>query len=387
MAAGLGVKTVSRKLKVLVAGTGFAGQGHCGAFRAAGAEVVGMVGRTDHVVQDIADKLDIPYRGTDWGAALSELTPDVVSIATPGGAHYGPIKEAIAAGAHIFCDKPMTTDGTSALELFDLARAKGVKTAYAASFQFTPSVQHAKRLIAEGAIGEPTEIESISHFNLERGIPFGWSHRAEDGGGRLNNNFTHSLAIATALTEGKILNVAGDVRDDLGKAPIVVGVHDFTKRRQFIPEDLNDPSLDWGESNVEWSYTVMARLESAMARQPVSVLFKHGGLVPRFHEDHVVIYGTKGAIYLKGHYGSGPVFLHDGSDWVEQQTPADIADAAPAGLGETEHCWHILAELFLRDIRGEQVPSYPTFKEGSLYQQIIDMIRRSEAWVDVKKLQ
>lgn len=372
------------KLKVLIAGTGFAGKGHAAAFRSVGADVVGMVGRTDHVVSDVAGALAIPYHGTDWAAALAELKPDIVSIATPGGAHYEPIKQAIAAGCHVFCDKPMTASGDTAVELRDLAQAKGVKTAYAASFQYTPSVQHAKRLIAGGAIGEPTEIESISHFNLERGIPFGWSHRAADGGGRLNNNFTHSLAIAQALTDGDILQIAGDVRDDLGRAPKVGGVHDFTKRRALIPDDLDDPALEWGESDVEWSYTVMARLSCPLASKPVSVLFKHGGLVPRFNDDHIVIYGTKGAIYLKGHYGSGALSLHDGTEWIEQKTPTDIVRTAPANLGDTEQCWHILADHFLRDIRGEVVPPYPTFAKGAFYQQIIDETRKSDIWVNIK---
>lgn len=363
------------KLRVLIAGTGFAGKGHTTAFRGVGADVVGMVGRTDHVVKDVANQLAIPYQGTDWAAALADLVPDIVSIATPGGAHYEPIKQAIAAGCHVFCDKPMTASGDTAVELRDLAAAKGVKTAYAASFQYTPSVQHAKRLIANGAIGEPTEIESISHFNLERSIPFGWSHRAEDGGGRLNNNFTHSLAIAEALTDGEIVQITGDVRDDLGRAPKVYGVHDFTKRRSLIPSDLTDPALEWGESDVEWSYTVMARLSSPLASKPVSALFKHGGLVPRFHEDHIVIYGTKGAIHLKGHYGSGALTLHDGTEWIERQTPNDIANTAPANVGDTEQCWHILADHFVRDIRGETVPPYPTFLQGAQYQQIIDQIR------------
>ncbi|MEP3296974.1 MAG: Gfo/Idh/MocA family oxidoreductase [Pseudoruegeria sp.] len=374
------------KLRVLVAGTGFAGKGHTQAFRAAGAEVVGIVGRTDHVVRDVSTDLEIAYGGTDWATALTDLKPDIVSIATPGGVHYEPIKQAIAAGCHVFCDKPMTTRGDTATELYHLAQAKGIKTAYAASFQYTPSVQHAKRLIADGAIGEPTEVECISHFNLERGIPFGWSHRAEDGGGRLNNNFTHSLAIAQALIDGEILQLAGDVRDDLGCAPKVDGIHDFTQRRAFIPKDLNDPALEWGDSNVEWSYTVMARLGSSLARQPISVLFKHGGLVPRKHEDHIIIYGTQGAIYLNGHYGSGPLSVYNGTDWANVETPVDIIDRVPTGLGETEQCWHELVDLFVRDISGKNVPAYPDFAQGSLYQNIIDIIRRSDAWVEVTDL-
>lgn len=374
-------------MKVLVAGTGFAGEGHTDAFRAAGADVVGMVGRTAHVVRDVATKKNIPFCGTDWGAALETCAPDIVSIATPGGAHYAPIKQALNKGCHVFVDKPMTHSGETAIELHHLAQAKGIKTAYAASFRYTASVRHAQQLVAAGAIGNPTEVECISHFNLEREIPFGWSHRAEDGGGRLNNNFTHTLSIVSAVVGDKIVNISGEVRDDLGRAPIVDGVHNFATRRAFIPKNLNDPSIEWGESNVEWSYTVLAQIKSPFAPRPVSVLFKHGGLVPRFHDDHIVFYGTKGAIYLKGHYGSGQL-SHYGADkvWVDLPLPADIAATTPDVAGETEQCWHYMIDAFLRDIRGEDVPPYPTFAQGSQYQQIIDLIRRNANWTDLSNL-
>ena len=261
---------MNQRLKVLISGTGFAGQGHADAFRGAGAEVVGIVGRTESVVSEVAGRMAIPFAGTNWQDALEACRPDIVSIATPGGAHFEPIRQAIEFGCHVFVDKPMTESGETAVELCRLAQRKGVKTAYAASFRYAPSVLHARRLVAEGAIGEPVEVECISHFNLERAIPFGWSHRKEDGGGRLNNNFTHTLSIVSSVVEGKILSIIGDVRDDLGRAPIVDGVHNFATRRNFIPENLDDPALKWGESNVEWSYTVLAQLESPFAAKPVS---------------------------------------------------------------------------------------------------------------------
>lgn len=378
---------MSSNLKVLVSGTGFAGQGHAEAFRAAGVEVVGMVGRTPHVVQDVAGRMGIPYAGTDWAEALATCRPDIVTIATPGGAHHAPIRQAIAAGCHVFVDKPMTESGETAVDLYRLAEEKGVKTAYAASFRYTASVRHAKRLVAAGAIGAPTEVECMSHFNLERGIPFGWSHRREQGGGRLNNNFTHTLSIVTSVVGERILSICGEVRDDMGRAPIVEGVHNFATRRSHIPKDLTDPALKWGESNVEWSYTVLARLESPFAGTPVSVLFKHGGLVPRFHEDHIVFYGTRGAIYLKGHYGDGQLYLHgpDGT-WTPLPLPKDIAETVPDVSGETEKCWHYLVREFVRDIRGAPVAPYPTFRDGSQYQQIIDLIRGNDPWTDLAHL-
>jgi len=122
---------MDKKLKVLVSGTGFAGQGHTDAFRAVGVEVVGIVGRTASVVSDVAHKKGIPYYGTDWQQALKDCQPDIVSIGTPGGAHYETITQAINFGCHVFCDKPLTDSGDSALELYELSLNKKVKTAFA----------------------------------------------------------------------------------------------------------------------------------------------------------------------------------------------------------------------------------------------------------------
>jgi predicted dehydrogenase len=379
---------MNKKLKVLIFGTGFAGQGHADAFRSAGAEVVGIVGRTPSIVSDVAKKMAIPYFSIDWQEALQTCQPDIVSIATPGGAHFEPIKQAIEFGCHVFSDKPLTDTGVTSAVLYRLALEKNVKTAFAASFRFMAHILHAKSLVANGEIGEPVEVECISHFNLERDIPFGWSHRKEDGGGRLNNNFTHMVSIVTSVVGENILSIMGEVRDDLGRAPIVEGVHNFKTRRDFIPKDLNDPDLQWGESNVEWSYTVMAQLESPFAKKPVSVLFKHGGLTPKFDENHIVFYGTKGAIFIKGHYGMGPLYLcgQDGI-WQVLPLPQNIIDALPKIDGDTERNWHFLAREFVKDIEGKQFTAYPTFKEGSQYQQLIDLIRKNNNWTDVSHLQ
>lgn len=375
------------KPTVLVHGTGFAGQGHAEAFRYAGAEIVGMVGRTRSVVEQVAKEMNIAYAGLDWQQALLDCKPEIVSIATPGGAHYTAIKQALAQGCHVFSDKPLATTGEEATELYHLAESARVKTAFASSFRYMPEIQHAKRLVAEGAIGEVQEVECISHFNLEKDIPFGWSHRAEHGGGRLNNNFTHKLSIVTSVIGEQILAIKGDVRDDLGKAPIVEGVHNFKTRRDFIPQDLTDPDLQWGESNVEWSYTVLARVDSPFASQPVSVLFKHGGLQPRFNEDYIAFYGSTGAIYIKGHYGDGPLYLYNESGtWRDIPCPTDIIADIPDIEGDTERNWAYLIREFVKDINGQTVPPYQGFAEGRLYQNIIDRIRDNGDWVDVAAL-
>jgi len=126
----------------------------------------------------------------------------------------------------------------------------------------------------------------------------------------------------------------------------------------------------------------------SFAKKPVSVLFKHGGLHPRFNEDYIAFYGSTGAIYIKGHYGSGPLYLY-GKDknWNEVPLPTDIAANIPDVSGDTERNWRYLIRDFVKDINGETVPPYQTFKQGAQYQQLIDIIRQNGTWVDVRHLQ
>jgi len=82
-----------------------------------------------------------------------------------------------------------------------------------------------------------------------------------------------------------------------------------------------------------------------------------------------VFYGTTGAIYIKGHYGTGQLYLYDNNrEWEDQPMPEEITANIPDVDGDTEKCWHYLAREFVNDIGGESVEPYPTFREGSHYQ-------------------
>ena len=369
-------------LRGLVLGTGFAGQGHTAAFRANGVEVVGMGGRTPDVLAQVSAELEIPYTSMDWGQALTDLNPDIVAIGTPGGAHVAPILEALAHGCHIFCDKPLATTAEDANKLWLAAKDAGIKTAYAASFRYMPDVLLAKELVAQGAIGQPQEIECISHFNLEKLIPFGWSHTLAAGGGRLANNFVHKLSVVQHVLDGAVLAINGTTRSDLDKAPVVSGVHHFRTRRDFIPDSAEDPNLEWRESDADWSYTVLAQLSAQQAVEPVSALFKHSGLQPRFHPDYVTFYGSDGAITIEGHYGHGPLHLYKNRDdgWQMVPVPDHIMKDQPKLDDPTQRNWNILMRHFVADIRGEAHERYQTFEDGAFYQQIVDHIHAGDGW-------
>ena len=356
---------MSKNLKALVMGSGFAGQGHAEALRYCDVDVVGMVSRTEERVKSVVSKLEIPYASTDWEQALNDLQPDIVAIGTPGGVHFDPIMQALNHKIHVFSDKPLAETATKSKALYMQAKNAGVKTAYAASYRYQPNVLYAHELIQQGKIGQPLEIECISHFNLNPLIPFGWSHRIDSGGGRLNNNFTHKLSIVQYLLDGMITHLDGGIRNDMEKAPIVSGVHDFRTRRDFIPQEDELANIEWGESDAEWSYTVLMELDSPLASKSVSALFKHSALQARFGEDHILIYGDEGAIVMTNCYGQGKFLLHDAKNgWQEQSLPDSITSQVPDIVDDTQRNWTALMRDFIADIRGESHSSYQTFEDG-----------------------
>jgi predicted dehydrogenase len=343
-----------------------------------------MASRTKDVVERVAREMEIPYAGDDWQKALDDVAPDIVLVGTPGGAHYEPVMAAIERGCHVFCDKPITTSAEKAKDMYLAAESKGVKTAFAASFRYQPHALLAKKLVGEGAIGEPWETECISHYNLDPLIPFGWSHRVDLGGGRLSNNFTHKLSICEHVLDGHIAAVNGEARNDMPKAPVVEGIHDFRERGKFAPQTADEVER-WETADSEWTYTVMARLTAGRgSAQPVSALFKHGGLQPRHQGDYVAFYGSDGALFIEGAYAQGPVSVKSRKGaWEEVVMPAAITDSLADIRNDTQRNWTRLAELFVGDIRGESGEAYQTFKDGWIYQSTIDAIREGKGWVEV----
>src|SRR3954462_1777639 len=141
-------------LTALILGSGYAGEGHTLALRRAGVDVVAMAGRTESAVVAMAQRLEIPNTGTNWRQMVADLHPDIVAVGTPGGAHLEQCLGAIEAGCHVLCDKPLAATAGDARKIYAAAKAKGVKTAYAASYRYQPQALYARQLVKEGTLGQ-----------------------------------------------------------------------------------------------------------------------------------------------------------------------------------------------------------------------------------------
>jgi len=372
------------KLRALVFGSGFAAQEHTEALRYCGVEVVGMASRTESVVKEVAERMGIPHASGDWRKSLEDLKPDIVDVGTPGGAHLEMISAAAEAGCHIYCDKPLATNAEDAKEIYKKTREAGVKTAYAATARCNETVVLAQQLVSQGAVGEVFEVECVSHYDWPKLMPYGWSHSLEEGGGRLNNNFPHKLGIVLKVLGGEVLLATGESRNDLKRAPVGPRLHDFRLLRSSALTQAEAEKAEWREVTSDWAYTILARIGPAGTKPEdgVSVTFRHSNLQPRFLHDYVAFYGSEGSIHIEDAYAQGTVHLYArGTDkWEDVPIPAHITDSLPKIENWASRNWTQLAREFVDDIQGNGYSGYLTFREGWIFQEIIDIARKSKGW-------
>lgn len=375
---------MSNKLRALMLGSGFASQEHTEALRYCGVEVVGMASRTESVVKEVAAKMGIPHASSDFRQSIKELQPDIVDIGTPGGAHLEMAVAAAEAGCHIYCDKPLATTAEDAKKIYEKAQAAGVKTAFAATARCNATVVLAQELVSQGAIGEVYEAECVSHYDWPRLMPYGWSHSLEEGGGRLNNNFPHKMGIILKVLGGEVLQATGESRNDLKRAPVGPRLHDFRLLQSSALTEAEAEKAKWREVTSDWAYTVLARIgaEGTKPEDGISVTFRHSNLQPRFLHDYVAFYGREGSIHIEGAYAQGDVHLYKrGKDeWETVPVPARITESLPKVENWARRNWTQLAREFVDDIQGKGNSGYLTFKDGWIFQEIIDIARARKGW-------
>lgn len=134
----------SPKTRVLIAGLGNMGMSHALAHHALPeSEIVGLVNRSS---VELPKELAAYRRYTDFRRGLEETRPDLVIIATYSDSHADYACMAMAAGAHVFVEKPLATTVTDARRVVDAARLYGRKLIVGYILRHHPSWQ---RLIEE----------------------------------------------------------------------------------------------------------------------------------------------------------------------------------------------------------------------------------------------
>lgn len=145
---------MAKRLKTAVVGTGFMGRVHLEALRRVEfVDVVAVVGRELTRAQKLADGYGVG--ATDnFRKLLQDPTLDAVHICTPNATHYSMVKDALQAGKHVLCEKPVTTTAEEARELMSLAQKAGLRNCVCHNLRYYPVVQQIRRMREDGDLGE-----------------------------------------------------------------------------------------------------------------------------------------------------------------------------------------------------------------------------------------
>jgi predicted dehydrogenase len=145
----------SPALGVIVAGTGFGCITHVRALRAAGFNVLALVGRDPERTRERARLFDVRGALTSFDDALALDGVDAVTIATPPHTHADLARAAIASGKHVICEKPFARDAAEARAVLAAANAAGIVHLLGTEFRWDAGQGTLARVVRSGEIGAP----------------------------------------------------------------------------------------------------------------------------------------------------------------------------------------------------------------------------------------
>ncbi len=144
------------RLRVATVGAGYFSQFQYEAWaRMDDVALVALCNRSADAGQRVAETWGIPERFTDFDTMLERVAPDLVDVITPPVTHLDCIRAAAARGVPVICQKPFCRTLDEAEEAVAVAEAAGIPLVVHENFRFQPWHIEARRLLQDGAIGEP----------------------------------------------------------------------------------------------------------------------------------------------------------------------------------------------------------------------------------------
>lgn len=197
---------------------------------------------------------------TDYQKMLSEVKPDIVSIATPSGMHCSIACDALNAGCHVITEKPMALSTDDAQLMIDTAKKNGKKLAVSFQNRFNAPVQKARAAYEKGRFGRMLHGMISVRWNRNENYyaEADWRGTWEQDGGTLMNQCTHGIDLLQWMMGEDAVRVQAQTRrflrpidaEDFGCAIVefasgAVGIIEGTA--DVYPKNLNETLSLFGE--------------------------------------------------------------------------------------------------------------------------------------------
>ncbi len=166
-----------------VIGSGFIGTVHVEALRRLDVKVHGLLGSSPKRAAERARAIGVEKAYPSLDTLLEDPAVEVVHVTSPNQAHYPQVRQILAAGRHVVCEKPLAVTSAESAELVELAKASNLIAAVNFNIRFYPLNQHVHQMIGDGGLGE-TRLITGHYFQdwLLYDTDWNWRLEPEKGG-------------------------------------------------------------------------------------------------------------------------------------------------------------------------------------------------------------
>jgi len=332
-----------------------------------------LVGRNEKKLAALAETHSIERWSTDVDECLADPYNEIYfdSQTTTRRAQY--VRAAIAAGKHVYCEKPTAAALDEALELARLAREAGVKNGVVQDKLFLPGLLKLKRLVDIGFFGRIFSVLGefgywVFEGDLQPGQRPSWNYRKEEGGGIILDMLCHWRYVLD--------NLFGEVR-----AVSCLGATHVPERFDEAGEPYAVTADDAAYSTFELDGSVVAHINSSWC--------------VRVHRDELFelqVDGTEGSAVaglrncVAQHRANTPKAiwnpdLPDPNDYRSQWLDVPLND-------EPDNAFKVQWEMFLRHVAADE-PFHFDLLEGAKGVQLAELGLKSweeRRWLDVPEL-
>ncbi|MBN1555410.1 MAG: Gfo/Idh/MocA family oxidoreductase [Phycisphaerae bacterium] len=185
--------------------------------------------------------------------AVGDPDVDAVCVCTSDGEHVKPSVAALAAGKHVFCEKPMTITLEDADELIAAAQKSRAVFYLGMNLRHAPVFDQMHKMVQEGKIGRLLAIESNEHYFGGRTYFRRWNRLRQYGGGLWITKACHDFDLLNWFAGGKAKRVFGVSSLSHYKPNPKAGTHcRVCGLKNECPDyfDVSDPkALSWSPEN------------------------------------------------------------------------------------------------------------------------------------------
>ncbi len=169
-------------------------------------ELIGVCDRSAALANAAQDRFNATAAYTDTADLLANGRPEVVHVLTPPHTHVDIVRQALAAGVNIICEKPMTGDADMTTTLLREASIAGVVLTESRNLLFNDGVIQLLGMIAQGRLGNVIECDLLLSLDFLAG-PFGDPNLAGPGvilpGGAVHDFLPHLVYLFLAITKAQ----------------------------------------------------------------------------------------------------------------------------------------------------------------------------------------